>query len=260
MPIPEPITERIIKSNEFWTAAKGGTEIEMGFGLLLLGYVAANVMSIGFVPKMLGYALMIWACIKLSDYEPRFKRCLYVAAPAAILSVYIDANKICKMLGATSSMFPDGAVKYVGYAESLASLGFCVLLMIAIIAIAKSTELDKLAFRAARNIVITALGEAAYFVAVCLPNGNVANGIAYAALTIRALHILLDILLIFACYRMICNEGDEDMPAKETNIPILRKMEEVLNKRDKNAFDSARSFSEKRMEKKKNKSKKQKKT
>ena len=124
------------------------------------------------------------------------------------------------------------------------------MLMTAIISIAKATELDKLAFRAARNIVIMTLGELVYVIAFFLPESGVRNGMAYCALIIRALHILLDLMLIFACYRMICNEGDEDMPVKEVKIPVLRKMEEVLNKRDKDAFESARNISERRAEKK----------
>ena len=105
----------------------------MGFGLLLLGYVAAYVMSYGIVPKILGYALMMWACVKLADYEPRFRKCLYVAAPATLLAVYLDADKICTLFGFTSEIFPKTAVTYVSYAEIIASLGFCALLMIAVI-------------------------------------------------------------------------------------------------------------------------------
>lgn len=225
----------------------------MGFGLLLIGYLAANVMSYSFVPKVMGYALMMWGCIKLSDYDVKFRRSIIAAALAVIPTVYLDANKICKMLNISTDLFSEGLVNSIGLVETVFSLGFGILLMIAIISIAKSTELDKLAFRAARNIVIMAFGEAVYIVALCLPTGNVRNGMAYCALIIRALRILLDLLLIFACYRMICNEGDEDMPAKEVNIPIIRKMEEVLNKRDKDAFESAKNISEKRNEKKRNK-------
>ena len=227
----------------------------MGFGLLLLGYLAANVMSYSIVPKFLGYALMMWGCIKLSEYDLKFKRCLFFAAPAVVISVYLDANKICNMLDVSTELFSTGIVNSAKLIEVFLSLGFCIFLMIAIISIAKSTELDKLAFKAARNIVIMSLGELLYVIALVLPSGTISNGFAYCALIIRFLHVILDVLLIFACFRMICKEGDEDMPAKEVNIPIIRKMEEVLNKRDKNAFDSARSFSEKRAEKKRKKKK-----
>lgn len=228
----------------------------MGFGLLLIGYLVANVMSYSFVPKFLGYALMMWGCIKLSDYDTKFRACMMPAVPAGILSVYLYGDHMCKLFKFETALFPQSIVSSVSLIESLLSAGFTVLMLIAIISIAKSTELDKLSFKAARNIVILGLGEVAYIVARCLPIGQVANAIAYGALIVRALHIFLDLLLLFACYRMICKEGDEDMPAKEINIPIIRKMEEVLNKRDKNAYQSAKDFSEKRYEKKKKKKKK----
>ena len=228
----------------------------MGFGLLLLGYLAANVMAYSFVPKLIGYALMMWGCIKLSEYDLKFRRCLLIAAPATVLAIYVDANKICKMLGVSTDLFPQKTVSLVNTAEIYFSLGFCILLMLAIVSISKSTELDKLAFKAARNIVVMSIGEALYAVALLLPYGEVANGIAYVAIIIRFFHIILDLAVIFACFRMICKEGDEEMPAKEIKIPVLRKMEEVLNKRDKNAFDSARNLSEKRAQRKSNKKKK----
>ena len=228
----------------------------MGFGLLLFGYLAANVMSYSFVPKFIGYALMMWGCIKLSDYDLKFKRCLLWAAPATLLSIYLDAYKICKMLNISTALFSKNIVDLFNLADIFVSLGFCIFLMMAIISIAKSTELNKIAFKAARNIVIAAFGETLYVVAIALPRGTIANGIAYCAILIRFLRVILDLAVIFACFRMICNEGDEDMPAKEINIPIIRKMEEVLNKRDKNAFDSARNISERHSQKKSKKKKK----
>ena len=216
-------------------------------------------MSYGFVPKFIGYAIMMWGCLKLSDYEKKFSRCLYIALPAVVLSVYFDAKKICDLFGISTNLFSSGAVTVVTVAETALSCGFCVLLMLAIISIAKETEVNKLAFKAARNMVILILGELVYAVSICLPKGNVAIGMAYVALALRILRVVLDLMLIFACYRMICQEGDEDMPAKEIKNPVFRKMEEVLNKRDTNAFESAQGLKRKKPPKKQNNKSKKKK-
>lgn len=226
----------------------------MGFGLLLFGYLAAFVMSYSFVPGFIGLAIMMWASIKLSDYEPKFKRCLPVLIPLSIASIYVyGAGLFGKLLNIKLSIFPEAVVGSVKIIEQLLTVAFLSLLMIAIASLAKQTGLDKLAFRAVRNMFILCLGEGAYLIALCLPSGQVANVIANVALIVRALRIILDLMLIFACYRMICQAGDEDMPAKEVRIPILRKMEEVMNRRDKQAFDSGNELSEKRKSKKKNK-------
>ena len=228
----------------------------MGFGLLLLGYLLANdIMEYSIVPTVIGYALMAWGCVRLSEYDLKFKRCILPVIPLSILSVYLYANKICDYMELEAFIFPIAAVNAVGVARTLLSVCFLVLLMLAVASISKATELDKLAFRAVRNMLILVASEAIYLVALVLPAGQIANGMAYFAFIVRILRIVLDILLLFACYRMICSEGDEDMPAKEVKIPLLRKMEEVLNKRDKNAYDSAQAFKENRRKKKKNKKK-----
>lgn len=225
----------------------------MGFGLMLIGYLAAYVMSYAFVPKIIGYALMIWGTCKLMEYDLKFKRCLWPLLSAGVLSVYDLAEDICKSAGVESAIFSKGIVNAVNYADLLLSVCFIVFLMIAITSIANATELPKLSFRAMRNILILLLGEVLYVVALCLPAGQVANGIAYFALIVRALRIVLDLMLLFACLRMICQEGDQDMPERESNIPIIRKMEAVLSKRDKDAFDSGIKYSNVRRAKKERK-------
>jgi len=223
----------------------------MGFGLILMGYILANdVMKLSFVPSIIGYALMSWGCIKLNDYNVRFKRCAIPLIPSSILSIYLFCDRILKL---DSPIFTDTAVKAVRAVEAVSYACFMALLMVAIVSIAKETGLDKLAFRAARNMVIIFISESIYLIATCLPTGNISGGMAYCAMMIRLLRVILDTLLLFACYRMICSEGDEDMPAKEIKTPILRKMEEVMNKRDKNTYDSAKAFKENRIKKKRKK-------
>ena len=226
----------------------------MGFGLLLFGYLAAFVMSYSFVPGFVGLAIMMWASIKLSDYELKFKRCLPALIPLSIASIYLyGADLFGKLLNIKLSIFPESVVGSVRIIEQLLTVLFISLLMIAIASLAKQTELDKLAFRAVRNMIVLWVSEGSYLIALCLPSGQVANVIANVALIARVLRIILDLMLIFACYRMICQAGDEEMPAKEVRIPILRKMEEVMNRRDKQAFDSGIELSEKRKNKKKKK-------
>jgi hypothetical protein len=55
---------------------------------------------------------------------------------------------------------------------------------------------------------------------------------------------------------MICDESDADMPDKEINIPVIKQMEDIMRRRDKNAFDSGKLWSAKRRAKKESKKKK----
>ena len=78
----------------------------------------------------------------------------------------------------------------------------------------------------------------------------------WVAIALRLIWIVLDLVLFASCYRLICDESDVDMPDREVNIPAFKQMENVMRRRDKNAFDSGRMLSEKRFSKKQNKKKK----
>ena len=54
---------------------------------------------------------------------------------------------------------------------------------------------------------------------------------------------------------MICPEGDEDMPVKESKIGLIRKMDAVINKREENAMQAGRDIMQKHNERKKRKKK-----
>lgn len=228
----------------------------MGFGLLFIGYVFANVMSVTFVPKIIGYAIMLWGIIRLSDYEVEFKKCNLPLILAGTASIYPYLSDLfTKYLKIDVGIFPTSVVRGVSILEILLSVWFLTFLMLAVSSLAIQVDLKKISFRALRNIVVLLIGELLYVAAFCIPAGQVANVMAYIALFVRILRVILDVSLLFSCYRLICQEGDEDMPQKEIRIPIIKQMEEIMNKRDKNAFDSGKDFSEKYNKKRKNKKK-----
>ena len=68
----------------------------MGFGLLFVGYFFVYIISVvPFFPKIIGYALMLKAALKLSDFEVRFKRCLPIIGVLSATSLFIFAGFIC---------------------------------------------------------------------------------------------------------------------------------------------------------------------
>ena len=83
-----------------------------------------------------------------------------------------------------------------------------------------------------------------------LPKSETTQVVFWVAIGLRLMWIVLNLVLLVSCYRMICDESDVDMPDREINIPIIKQMEKIMRKRDKNAFDSGIKWSEKRKNKK----------
>lgn len=230
----------------------------MGFGLLFVGYFVSYVMSYVFIPKLLGCLIMLAGVIKLSEYEIGFKKCVPVLGAMSVASAYMLVRSALEYFGVNSAVFGELAVNIVSTAEELLGFLFHIVLLMAINKIAKDTGVNKLCFRAMRNLVIIAVAEIAYVTLSFIPKSaeSVTQVIFWIALCLRLIWIVLDLVLLASCYRMICDEGDADMPDKEVNVPIIKQMESVMRKRDKNAFDSGRLLSEKRFAKKQNKKKK----
>lgn len=230
----------------------------MGFGLLFLGYFVSYVMSYVFIPRILGCLIMLWGVVKLSEYELEFKKCTPVLAGMSVASAYMLVRSTVEYFGGKSAIFGELAVNIVSVSEELLGFLFHILLLRAINKIAKDTGLDKLCFRAMRNLMVIAVAELVYVSLSLIPKSaeTVTQVLFWIALGLRIIWIVLDLSLLVSCYRMICDERDVDMPDREVNIPIIKQMEKTMQRRDKNAFDSGKLLNDKRRTKKENKKKK----
>lgn len=223
----------------------------MGFGLLFLGYFIAYFMSLALPLKIVGCLLMIWAVMKLSEYNQRFRLCLAPLGILCVFSVYAIICFVSKSLQLQSVICSDSIYKVVSNLGEVVDIAYHTCLLTAVCAIAKETELPKIAFCSMRNLLIVCVGGVLYYVNLLIPVGDIIKPIGFISAVIRLLWIVLNCILIANCYRLICPEGDEDMPVKESKIGIIRKMDAVINKREENAMQAGRELSEKRIERKK---------
>ena len=222
----------------------------MGFGLMFVGYFFTYLISLVFVPKILGYVIMTWAAVKLSAFDIKFKRCLPVLLVLILVSTYSLTGDILRYLNVEMPLFVGLVPNIISIIEELLILVFHVYLMLAIASIAKDIGLEKIRFSAIRNLLIIFVAEAAYTIMTFLPKNDAIQAIFLGAVILRFIWIFLDLVLLASCYRQICEEGDESMPEKEINIPIIKQMEESMRRRDKNAFDLGLKWTEKRKTKK----------
>jgi hypothetical protein len=216
----------------------------MGFGLLLMGYFLGMVMSLnifGAFFRLAGFALAAYAARKLSDYHKGFS----FLTLASMLSVAVSVLGAISSLSAflydnmiiAEKLISDGLATAFGYARYGAELVFTVALCIAISLIAKETGEIKLRYVAIRNLALYCV----YFVLqiICwLPHEYVGTLLQITALPAVAqlagfALILLNLLMIFSCYRRICDESDVDMPQKPSRFEFVNQMRAEREEKEK---------------------------
>ena len=216
----------------------------MGFGLLLMGYFLGMVMSLnifGAFFRLAGFALAAYAARKLSDYHKGFS----FLTLASIISVAVSALGAISSLSAflydnmiiAEKLIGDGLATAFGYARYGAELVFTVALCVAISLIAKETGEIKLRYVAIRNLALYCV----YFVLqiICwFPHEYVGTLLQITALPAVAqlagfALILLNLLMIFSCYRRICDESDVDMPQKPSRFEFVNQMRAEREEKEK---------------------------
>jgi hypothetical protein len=216
----------------------------MGFGLLLMGYFLGMVMSLnifGAFFRLAGFALAAYAARKLSDYHKGFS----FLTLASMLSVGVSVLGAISSLSAflydnmiiSEKLIGDGLATAFGYARYGAELVFTVALCVAISLIAKETGEIKLRYVAIRNLALYCV----YFVLqiICwLPHEYVGTLLQITALPAVAqlagfALILLNLLMIFSCYRRICDESDVDMPQKPSKFEFVNQMRAEREEKEK---------------------------
>lgn len=216
----------------------------MGFGLLLMGYFLGMVMSLnifGAFFRLAGFALAAYSARKLSDYHKGFS----FLTLASIISVGVSVLGAISSLSAflydnmiiSEKLIGDGLATAFGYARYGAELVFTVALCVAISLIAKETGEIKLRYVAIRNLALYCV----YFVLqiICwLPHEYVGTLLQITALPAVAqlagfALILLNLLMIFSCYRRICDESDVDMPQKPSRFEFVNQMRAEREEKEK---------------------------
>ena len=241
----------------------------MGFGLLFLGYIATFLMSLnsfGFVFRLTGCAIMLSAFSKLSQYERSF--------------IYVRLSCFCMMLASLCESIMTLSLDYgvfdLGFTGDTAK-NICISVFFSAAVIlhfflyrsiyklssdvgVEKIKLNSMRFGAFAVIEIVILISA---LAIWYVSPSIAKYIVMVAMLYPYVIFFLNLLLIYSCYKNICEEGDEEAPRKPSKIPFLNKLFEASEKREQEIFDKTKSYAEKRLsdelEVKKNKKKHKKK-
>jgi hypothetical protein len=183
----------------------------MGFGILFVGYSLILCMSAySVLPSFVGYFICMYGCLKLSEYEDKFKvSAMGFAAGGSIMM----AQSVMQLLVLTdgNTLLSDFAGMTVPFFE-LVIYGVQMTLLPALAAIARDTGRTKTAFACKRNMVLYPIMYVLFIVANILVSSGSAYGqylVIYLTLS-RVAVLIMTMIQVFSCYMWICREGQEE--------------------------------------------------
>ncbi len=221
----------------------------MGFGLLLVGYFTATIMSLnslGAIFSLLGYIILAVGAKKLSAYNTAFSALLAACIPMMLLSGAIAVGSVSSFLFeymlVGSALISEELIVWLSNIKLVADLVFAGVLCYSIKKIAVETGAQKVPYLAVRNFVfciIATLLQLFSFVCVSgysksLYDFAISTALPVWSLLITLFSILLICLMLFSCYRQICDVDDVDMAQKPSRFEFVnRRRAEKEAKRQK---------------------------
>ncbi|MBQ8357175.1 MAG: hypothetical protein IJX39_05135 [Clostridia bacterium] len=191
----------------------------MGFGWLLIGYFFANVMSL-YSPlsfaMLAGYPMMIMGLYHLAPYHPRFRYTFYASFVSLPLAIYFALYGFSQMGFGYFPFFTGTFYTVMEWCYFAFSLLFHALFLFAVAGLTRELGLIALEGNAWRNLIFVGT----YYLLdgiARMPIPWIMAHQGYFSLSLillRICFILLNIYLIYKCYRYICPEGEENMPDK----------------------------------------------
>ena len=209
----------------------------MGFGLLFVGYALAFAFSISassngasgetvsavpyFFSDVIGGLLMTYAFSKLSAYDKKFRVAFASALIFSIVSVYGAVNRF--VIISESSLL---SKVYEGLAAA-SIIGLHFTMFFAIISIARSVGLSKIATKTRRNLIVMIL----YFTVYTLTalssaflESKFQDAVRYIYLFLTVFQfvwLLMNLILIGSCVKWIADENEGLEPADKSRLKKL---------------------------------------
>ncbi len=237
----------------------------MGFGWLFVGYFFVTFLTlnkIGSLIRFVGYLLILMSAWRLRKYNRAFDWMGWGAVGMVIISAVLACTDISdylyKSLLTNQLLIPATVQTAVGYIEPVVSFLFLFGMLWAIRRIAKETEVEKIAANAIRNFVFVCFYYAVYWIGLLPFSGiQAARGeLAFVALILMLVYMVLNLLLIFSCYARICDEEDVEMKQKPSRFAFVNRFREELDRRQEKAWRESETYRKEKSEKKRERRKK----
>lgn len=212
----------------------------MGYGLLIIGYALTFFLSLtlyGWVLRLLGFAIMAYGLFKLKDYFPSYKLALFTVIALFALGICEAGFEAATLFGAATEALEPIKTALLYLRDGVVFI-FHILFLISTYIAFGVVGLNERRVSAVTDICAVTVGYIFYILS--------ALGIIEANLSflLQLVWTVMVFVLIFGCYMRICPEGDEDMPRKASRLPFVNRLSEALEKREREAAETARRAAE----------------
>ncbi len=240
----------------------------MGFGYLLIGYLAAfllkmtaEALQLGFLALLLGYGLMLCGLYTLKRFCRAFLWAEILLYPLLITVIYHALRSCSELFLWNIPIVTDQMTAIVGWVEFVFIMAFHAALLSAIREIAIRVDLKSTASAAIRNSVFV-LAYAILYLVCNLPIAAMDGVRNYFILSLTLLNLVwvfLNLILLLSCTKNICAKGEEDPEPKRYKWNFLNRIGDAFDKTLQGATDRQREEIEEHLRKRNEKKKKKKK-
>ena len=225
----------------------------MGFGLLFMGYFLTvfNIPALGVFGtaiRMIGIAVMFFAFDKLKHYQKRFLFAEFgsiVMLLVSLLSLIAGIDSILyEDLITAKRLFGDTVLTVIGYVEQGVTLIYNSIILWAVYYIARETEARKIAVGAVRNFVFMCIYLFTYLISL-LPFAGIQSAQQEFMVICWILYfvwVILNVVLFFNCYAMICDENDVEMEVKPSKFAFVNKIRDEHERRSQKAREADEAY------------------
>jgi hypothetical protein len=225
----------------------------MGFGYLLIGYLITHVLyltlnglGIGGLALLVGYAVMLMGLKELTHFHASFAGAKWMLLPMAILALYDTAASLDTMLLWRLPVFSAEAVAVCDAISFALNILFNVMLLYAVKMISNMVGIGSMSTAAIRNIVFVCIHAMVATVAM-LPVGlpdETQRLLAFASMLLNVVWVVCNLLLLLACNKNICRQGDEDQAPRPSRLKWFNKIDGIYEKNKQMTIDSTREYAE----------------
>ncbi len=227
----------------------------MGFGLLLIGYIFAYVLTIGlgnylFAGMLIGGFIMFLGLCELRKYCPSFLYAIIANVLFLFCSFYESLSWAEPLLGLPLGL--SSLSSFFNWAELLISLAFNIALLYSIADLSIMVDYPDTRHKSYRNMIFVGVFNIMQLL-MLIPNSifKLEEGFFMVLLMIlQIIYTVFNAILIFKCYAMICPEGEEDMKRKPSRFAFINKMREKQDEREQQAIENTKAYIENKIKKK----------
>ena len=238
----------------------------MGFGLLVVGYFTATIMSLntlGGVFSAVGFLMMLIAAKKLMEYDRNFLLLLVSSVIMLTLSAIVALGDVSaflyKLMLIQSPLISETIAGAFVNIKLVCELFFTAILCYCVRSIAKQTGAENIAYAAVRNLVFYCISFALQIIVWLAANmqweGLVSfvNGTALPIwmLIVTLFCLLINCVMLLSCYSKICDANDIDMPQKPSRFAFINRRREEQEKKRRQYIEEAEQYVQQQKPKKK---------